>query len=332
MKQHSFVLQVLGVMAMLFASMQAPVAQATPEAAGVPVSMVVTVQSHHGSDVSNISAANVIVYQSRARAKVTDWVPLQGDRANLELFILLDDSPSTSRGSQLEDIRNFIMAQPATTKIGVANSGAPQIVQTLTTDHALAADALHVSLGKLARGASPYVSLRDLIKQWPASSARREILVISSGVDQVFGDSGTDNDNTYVDSAITEAQSAGVIVSTIATTGEGSGVNRDSGPPSIVATSPGSDLSRVNPAKTHLSQIAEETGGESYYHPFGAPISFAPYLDDCALRLTHQYLLTFLATPGKKAGTQPVKVRTELAHTELVSAAKVYVPGPGKGQ
>ncbi len=331
MKRHRFELQIFGVMAILFALMQATIAQKTPDAAGVPVSMVVTVESHHGSDISNINAEDVTVYQSHTHAKVTDWVPLQGDRANLELFILLDDSPSTSRGSQLEDIRNFIMAQPATTKIGVAYSGSPKIVQGLTADHALAADALHVSLGKLTRGASPYVSLRDLIKQWPTGSVRREILLISSGADEVFGDSGTDKDNIYVDSAIAEAQNAGVIVSTIATSSEGAGASRISAPgigPSVQE----SGLNRVSPAKNNLSQIAEQTGGESYYHPFGAPISFAPYLDDCAHRLTHQYLVTFLATPGKKAGTQPVKVRTELAHTELVSAAKVYVPGSSKEQ
>ena len=32
---------------------------------------------------------------------------------------LLDDSSNISLGSQLEDIRQFIIAQPATTKIGV---------------------------------------------------------------------------------------------------------------------------------------------------------------------------------------------------------------------
>jgi hypothetical protein len=117
--------------------------QATSAQAGVPVSMVVTVQGHHGSELPDISAERVIVNESHARAKVTEWVPLRGDRAGLELFILLDDSVTTNRGRQLEDVQHFIMAQPATTKIGVAymQQGGTKILQSLTRDHSLASTA-----------------------------------------------------------------------------------------------------------------------------------------------------------------------------------------------
>src|ERR1700686_816887 len=214
MKQGHLTLHLSAAMVVLFASMPWTAAQTTQNAVGVPVSIVVTVR---GSDAPKISGENVIVYQGRARAKVTDWVPLQGDRAGLELFVLLDDSRGISQGSQLEDISHFIMAQPTSTKIGVAymQDGGPKIAQGLTTDHTLAAAALHVSLGSLARSASPYVALRDLIKQWPAGNGRREILMISSGHDEVNGDSGPGQDNIYVDSAIEEAQRAGIVVSTI---------------------------------------------------------------------------------------------------------------------
>jgi hypothetical protein len=272
--------------------------------------MVVTVKARHGADMPNISGENVVVYESRARAKVTNWVPLQGDRAGLELFILLDDARNTSLGTQLEDIRRFIVAQPATTKIGVAymRDGGPKIVQSLTTDHALAANALHVSLGNLARSASPYTSLSALIKQWPAGNDRREILMISSGVDEVFGDNGPDKDDVYVDSAIAEAQRAGVVVFAIGTSGE----NLDS--------------SHVGRGKYYLSQVAEETGGESYYRESGPLTSFVPYLDDATRQFSRQYLLTFLAKPGKKPGMEAVKVRTDVSHTEIASAERVYVP------
>ena len=111
----------------------------------------------------------MIVYQNRTRAKVTDWVPLQGDRADLELFILLDDSRGISYGTQLEDLRRFVMAQPATTKIGVAymQIGNPRIAQALTADHSLAANALQLSLANLANGSNPFDSLGDLIDKWP---------------------------------------------------------------------------------------------------------------------------------------------------------------------
>jgi hypothetical protein len=314
MKKNCFVLQLFGATALLLALTQSTVAQAAPTLDGVPVSMVVTVEPRHGSEVPNISGENVMVYQSRARAKVIDWVPLQGEHAGLELFILLDDSRNTSRGSQLEDIRHFIMAQPATTKIGVAymQIGGAKIVQDLTGDHTLAANALHVSTGNLARSGSPYAALGDLIKQWPAGSDRREILMISSGVDGDYSDYAADKHDPFVDSAIERAQRAGIIVFAIRTSGEDYGE------------------SRVGPGKHYLSQVAEETGGESYYHESGPPISFVPYLDDSTHQLTRQYRLTFLAQPQKKAGMQPVKVRTEVAHAALVSADKVYVPASGQ--
>ena len=101
---------------------------------GVPVHMVVTVEPRHGSNVPVINREDVMVYQGRDRAKVTDWLPLQGEHAGLQLFILIDDAANTSLGSQLEDIRQFINAQPSTTAIGVAymRNGTADILQNLT--------------------------------------------------------------------------------------------------------------------------------------------------------------------------------------------------------
>jgi hypothetical protein len=58
----------------------------------------------------------------------------------------------------------------------------------------------------------------------------------------------------------------------------------------------------------------------------GAPVSFLPYLDDLSQKLGRQYLLTFLAKPGKKAGMQKVKVQTEVPNVELVAADAIWVP------
>ena len=82
----------------------------------------------------------------------------------------------------------------------------------------------------------------------------------------------------------------------------------------------------MNWGQNYLSQVAEETGGEAYYLGFGAPVTFAPYLEDITRRLTRQYLLTFLAKLEKKAGMQRIKLRTEVPNAELVAADRVYVP------
>jgi hypothetical protein len=311
MKKSCLTLRVLVVIAALLAGIPRIAAQENSSPAGPAVNLVVTVEARRGSEVPDINREDVMVYEGRDRDKVAGWIPLQGDRAGLQLFILLDDSSNMSLGSQLDDIRKFINAQPATTKIGVAymQNGTAQVAQNLTSDHALAAKALRLPMGRAGANASPYFSLGDLIKRWPESSERREIVMISDGIDRYWGGSGPND--AYVDSAIEQAQRAGILVFGIYTPGEGHY---------------GHSIWRMNWGQNYLSQLADETGGEAYYLGNGAPVSFTPYLDDISRRLGRQYLLTFLAKPQKKAGMQRVKLQTEVPNAELVSADRVYVP------
>src|SRR6202521_4874353 len=310
MKKNCLVLKTLVAIASLLASVQWVGAQESAASTGSAVNLVVTVEARHGSNVPEISREDVMVYQGKDRDKVTGWLPLRGGHAGLELFVMLDDSSNVSLGSQLEDIHQFITAQPATTKIGVAymQNGIAQVVQNLTSDHMLAAKALRLPLGNPGASASPYFSLGDLIKRWPEGNERREVLMITDGIDRYWG-SGPDN--AYVDTAIEQAQRAGVIGCGIYTPGEGHY---------------GHSFWRVNWGQNYLSQVADETGGEAFYLGNGAPVSFAPYLEDITRRLSRQYLLTFLAKPQKKAGMQRVKLRTEVPNAELVSADRVFVP------
>jgi len=308
-KQYSVLALLIAITCLVFA-LPPIAAQDSPSPTGPAVNLVVTVEARHGSNLPDISREDVMVYEGRERDKVTGWLPLQGDHAGLELFVMLDDSSNTSLGSQLEDIRQFINAQPATTKIGVAymQNGIAQVVQNLTSDHALASKALRLPLGNPGANASPYFSLGDLIKRWPEAAERREVLMITDGIDR-YGGNGPDN--PYVNSAIEQAQRAGVIVFGIYTPGEGHY---------------GHSFWRMNWGQNFLSQIADETGGEAYYLANGAPVSFAPYLDDLTHRLGRQYLVTFLAKPEKKTGMQHIKLMTEVPNAELVSADRVYVP------
>jgi hypothetical protein len=311
MKKRSQVLEVIIVITVLFSSVQLIFAQETSPPPGPGVNLVVTVEARHGSNVPDITRDDVMVYQGHDRDRVTGWLPLKGDHAGLEFFIMLDDSSNVSLGSQLEDIRQFINAQPPTTKIGIAymQNGIAQHMQNLTNDHALAAKALRLPLGNPGASASPYFSLGDLIKRWPASEERHEVLMITDGIDRYWG-SGPDN--VYVDQLIEQAQRAGVIVFSIYTPGEGHY---------------GHSYWRTYWGQNYLSQVADETGGEAYYLIGSAPpVSFAPYLEDVTRRLGRQYLLTFIPKPEKKAGMQRVKLQTEVPNAELVSADRVYVP------
>jgi hypothetical protein len=286
-----------------------PTAQQSP-ASGTAVHMVVTAEARHGTDVPVIQKEDVMIYQGRDRVKATDWIPLQGDHAELELFLLLDDAAGSSLGSQLQDLRRFINSQPATTRIGVGymRNGTVDIVQNLTNDHNKAATSLRLPSGDPGVNASPYFSVSDLIKGWPDSPVRREILMVSDGIDR-YGIGGASD--PYVDQAVEQAQRAGIVIFSIYSPG---------------ADHFGHTFWRINWGQNYLSQLSDQTGGESFYLGSGPPVSLSPYLDDLGRRLLHQYLLTFLAKPARKAGMQGVKLRTEVSNAELVAADSVYVP------
>ncbi len=279
---------------------------------GTAAHLLVTVEARHGTDVPDIGRRDVMVYEGHDRDQVTDWVPAQGDNAALELFILLDDGSSVSLGRQLESLRRFITSQPASTKVAVGymQNGTAKVQQNLTSDHALAAQSLRLPVGESGINGSPYFSLSDLVKHWPESSARREVLMVTDGIDRYYG-SG-DPDDPYLSAAIQDAQRAGIAVYAIYTPGVGHF---------------GHSYWQTYWGQIYLSRLTDETGGESYSIGFtGSPVNFDPYLDDMERHFAHQYLLTFIAKPQNKSGWQRVKVTTEVSNAELVSAAKVFVP------
>ena len=280
---------------------------------GTPVQMVVSAEPKHGNQVPTITQQDVLVYQGHDRRPVTSWVPATGDHAGLELAILIDDSSGFSFGSQMEDIRAFITEQaPATLiAVGYMQNGTVSLTQNFTQDHAAAAKSLRLPQGFDGAEASPYFSLQDFIKRWPSNPAlpRREVLMLTSGIDTFYGGGPQD---PYLDAAIKDARCAGIVVFSIYTPAAGHF---------------GHTYWRINWGQNYLAQLSEETGGESYYFLGGqAPVAFEPYLNQMSGRLAHQFLLTFLAKPENKAGTEPVKVSTEIRDVDLVAPDRVCVP------
>jgi hypothetical protein len=145
----------------------------------VAARLVVTAVASKGSEVPPISRDDVMVREGKDRDRVLDWVSATGGQAGLEFFVMIDDSAGENVGSQLGDLRKFVLAQPATTKIGVAymQNGNAEILQEPTADHQQAAKTLRLPTGAPGVNASPYFSLSDLVKKWPGSSNRREILM-----------------------------------------------------------------------------------------------------------------------------------------------------------
>jgi hypothetical protein len=298
------------VFALLVVWFLAGPARAQDQAAGsgVPVRIVVTVEGHKETPPPNLSGDDVLVYLDNQRVRVTDWSPVQNDRIGLQLWLLIDDGTDTALGTQLKDLRGFVLEQPSTTQVGIGylRNGTVQVEQKLTADHALAAKAIRLPLGLPGISASPYLALIDLIQKWPSADQAREVLMITSGVDP---DNGPGPSNPYLDRAIDAAQRAGVVVHSIYFNSAGHF---------------GHSLWQINWGQNYLSQLAEETGGEFFWLGDSNAVSFAPYLNELNQHFRGQFLLTFLAHGNP--GSTRVKLKAEVPHVSLVGPSKVYVP------
>lgn len=286
-------------------------AQASSEE-GISTHLVVTAEPKKGNTVPVINQDDVMVYQGKTRDKVTEWIPATGDHATLDLFMLIDDSSSEMLGTQLEDIRKFIESQPQTTRVGVAymQNGTAQVLQDLTTDHEAAAKSVRLPMGIGGANASPYFSLSDLVKRWPDDGApRRAVMMITDGIDRYYGEFNLQD--PYLDAAIDDALRAHVMVGAIYEPAAGHF---------------GHSYWETYWGQLYLSDLADQTGGEAYYIGFtGAPVAFAPYFDQMSSRLSHQYLLTFVAQTPKKAGWQSIRLNCEQPNVDLVAPKRVWV-------
>jgi hypothetical protein len=292
------------------------IAATTPAQTTVPVQMTVTLRVlGDGKRTPEVNQEDVVVRQGNKRLQVTGWTPARDGRAGLDLFILIDDSADQSVASQFGDLRSFITSQPPNAQVGVGymRNGTVQIAQNFTTDHELAAKALRIPLASSGAYGSPYLSVIDLMKRWPADSNRRQVVMITDGIDRFRGGPsyrGLANISTDVDSASRVAQRTGTTIHTIFTRGVGRAAN---------------NFWDITNGQNGIAKLSDQTGGESYYMGTQNAVSFKPYLDSLQRSLDNQYLLEFHAAPGKKPAPVYVKLTTEVAGVELNSADSVWV-------
>jgi hypothetical protein len=281
-----------------------------------PVQMTVTLRVlGKNKRMPEVTREDVIVRQGKERLQVTGWTPLSSDGNSLDLFILIDDAARSSIASQFGDLRDFIYSLPSTTSVGVGymRNGTFQVAQNLTTDHRQAANALRIPFGTPGAYGSPYLSAIDLMERWPATDNRREIVMITDGIDRLHGwphRRGLGPISPDVSSASAVAQRTGTIIHGIYARGVG---HR------------GKNYWEVTNGQNAMTKLANETGGEAFFLGINEPVSFRPYLDRLQTNLDNRYRLEFNALPGKKAGLQNVKLVTEVAGVELDSADSVWV-------
>lgn len=298
--------------AVLCLSLAAGFLYAQQENSGVPISMTVTLEPRRGKAIPAVEQQDVVVRQGRDERPVTEFVPLHGQEGPLQLLLMIDDSARGSFDTELGTLKQFVNSLPPYVQIGVGymRNGMTQITCNFTADHAAAANTIRVVMGPGGADVSPYDSLTDAIKKWPDSHAeRREVIMISSGIEGLGG--GYYPDNPYVNAGIESALRAGVVVYTIYSPAVGHF---------------GHSFWRNTWGQNFLSQLSDETGGESYMVGFGSPVSFQPFLDSILFNLQHQYRLTFSAREEKKAGLQPVRVSIKDSKDASIAAPdKVWV-------
>jgi len=339
----------------LFAACAMPLLRAQSGSGMVPVHMVVTAETTKDSGTpANIDQRDVVVKQGKDKLEVTGWIAARGDQAGLQLVILIDETCNiTQIGTHLEEIRSFVNSQPesALVAIGYMRNAGVTLVQDFTTDHSKAAQSIRLPLGSLSTQDSPYLSLMSLLSRWPQSKVRREVIMITDGIDRLRGYTASPGFNTFgphrqggfgqstlgptpfgptmagpttmpyispdVDSASQASQKNGVIVHTIYSPGVGR-VDRN--------------YFEANNGLNSLSKLSDETGGEAFFLTAQPAVSFQPYFDRLQSILNNQYFLVFPARAGKKAGLQRIKLSTEVPDVELAAADNVWVPAAAGGE
>jgi hypothetical protein len=307
--------------------------------------MVITDQALTADrEVPVLQQNNVQVKVGKDSPKVEHLIPAQGDSAALQLFLLIDDTcEPTAIGSNLNDLRDFITAQPVSTVVGVGymSNATVQIAQNFTADHTLAAKAVRLPRGSSSAMDSPYLSLAGLVKGWPQQKLRREVLVISDGIDRLRGDTtgdiGAPNPfasaggprgrmigapaastmptiSSDADTASQASQRYGVIVHSIYATGVGR-MSRNAWEAQL--------------GQGGIAKITDETGGEYFALGTQNAVSFKPYLERLQKLLENQYFLVFQVTPRNKGGLQRVRISTDLANADIAAANNVWVPANG---
>jgi hypothetical protein len=260
-----------------------------------------------------VSATNVTVKVDNRATNLLNLAPIPPN--NAQVAILIDDGLRTSIGGEMNNIRAFLNNLPQGTELFVGYMQNGRVVSasdasSFTTDRAAIGKTLRLPMGLRGASASPYFCLSDFVKNWPANAEShaaaaqpthkaRFVLMITNGVDPYNGSTSiTNQDSPYVSAAVTDAQRAGVAVYSIYYTDAGFGRARGS-----------------FSGQSYLNQVAQGTGGTSYYQGTGNPVSIAPFLKNFQTAISETYVATFPVEGNKKMVS--LKLSTNLAKTKI---------------
>jgi hypothetical protein len=217
--------------------------------------------------------------------------------ASAQVAILLDDGLRSSFANQVSDFAKFINQLPTGTKVlvGYMEQGTVRSAGGFSTNHEQVASQLRLPFSSPGLSASPYFCLSEFVKHWPSNEpGSRFVLMVTNGVDPYNGRPTIMNQNSpYVQTAQEDAERAGVAVYSIYYNNAGMRGGLISG-------------------QNYLAQVAEATGGQSFYQGTITPPSLGPYLDEFGKAIAESYSLNFLVSNAheKKDTLTQIKVTT----------------------
>jgi hypothetical protein len=296
------------------------VARAFPQNQGQGQAIVTVLPKNDGEIAPNISQQDLQSVKVNGRqVKITAWEPLRSPQNQVELVLLIDNSARSSLGRQMQEIEQFVRSLPPNVKVGIAymENGHAAFDGPLSADHELVLQSLHLPTGGSGTNASPYFCLSDLAKNWPTQdrNSRHEVVMVTDGVDsyqRLF-----DAEDPYVQAAINDSVRAGLAVYSIYWMDKGRFDSTNNA---------------NNAGQNWLTEVAEATGGKSFWQGMGNPVSFQPYFEELMHRLRNQYELGFSAPIGSRPEVQTLKLKLRAPGADVYAPQQVVVVPAGSAQ
>lgn len=234
--------------------------------------------------------------------------------SSAQVAILIDEGLRHSFGVQVQDLKAFIASLPEGTQVlvGYMRNGTVAAQGGFSADHSAVAGAIRMPLGVAGASASPYFCLSDFAKKWPGiDSGPRFLMMITNGVDPYNGSVSPLNQNSpYVQTAIEDAQRAGLTVYSIA--------YGDAGVRGGAASFSG---------QGYLNEVADATGGRNLWQGSGNPVSIGPFLKEFRSAIAESYTATFHTSGRSDHGLTRVKITTSQRGVKLHAPSAVPTRG-----
>jgi hypothetical protein len=279
---------------------------------GTGQAVVTVLPKHDGEVAPSVANQDLAVQVNGKNAKVTKWAPYNNSADKIELVVLVDGSARSSLGTQLSEIESFVKALPPNVESAIAymQEGRAIFAAPLSLDHQKVLSALHLPAGSAGSNSSPYFCISDLAQHWPSNvpSARREVVVISDGVDPY--NPRFDPEDQYVESAIRDAVKARLVVYSIYWMDRG----RADG-----------SAYQNNAGQSLMMEVTDATGGKGFWEGMGNPVSFEPFLDELTRRFRNQYELSFVSPLKGKASVETMKLKLSAPGESIDSPKQVLI-------